>query len=58
MRANGLRIVLLLRGTPSEFKAYEPIDAALTQQKTQAATSGFARMFKVTRRLDRCGRSR
>jgi alkanesulfonate monooxygenase SsuD/methylene tetrahydromethanopterin reductase-like flavin-dependent oxidoreductase (luciferase family) len=30
--------VLLLRGTPSEFKAYEPIDAALTQQKAQVAT--------------------
>lgn len=31
-------VVLLLRGTPSEFKAYEPIDPALTQQKTQVAT--------------------
>ncbi len=28
----------MLRGTPSEFKTYEPIDAALTQPKTQAAT--------------------
>jgi alkanesulfonate monooxygenase SsuD/methylene tetrahydromethanopterin reductase-like flavin-dependent oxidoreductase (luciferase family) len=36
--SRGRLIVLLLRGTPSEFKAYEPIDAALTQQKTQAAT--------------------
>ena len=31
-------IVLLLRGTPLEFKAYEPVDPALTQQKTQVAT--------------------
>jgi alkanesulfonate monooxygenase SsuD/methylene tetrahydromethanopterin reductase-like flavin-dependent oxidoreductase (luciferase family) len=36
--SGGRLIVCLLRGTPSEFKAYEPIDAALTQQKTQAAT--------------------
>jgi alkanesulfonate monooxygenase SsuD/methylene tetrahydromethanopterin reductase-like flavin-dependent oxidoreductase (luciferase family) len=31
-------VVLLLRGTPSEFNAYEPIDPALTQRKTQVAT--------------------
>ena len=36
--SQGRLIVLLLRGTPSEFKAYEPVDAALTQPKTQAAT--------------------
>jgi alkanesulfonate monooxygenase SsuD/methylene tetrahydromethanopterin reductase-like flavin-dependent oxidoreductase (luciferase family) len=36
--SRGRLIVLLLRGTPSEFKAYEPVDPALTQQKTQAAT--------------------
>ena len=36
--SRGRLIVLLLRGTPSEFKAYEPIDAALTQPKAQAAT--------------------
>jgi alkanesulfonate monooxygenase SsuD/methylene tetrahydromethanopterin reductase-like flavin-dependent oxidoreductase (luciferase family) len=36
--SSGRLIVLLLRGTPSEFKAYEPIDAALTQAKAQAAT--------------------
>jgi alkanesulfonate monooxygenase SsuD/methylene tetrahydromethanopterin reductase-like flavin-dependent oxidoreductase (luciferase family) len=36
--SRGRLIVLLLRGTPSEFKAYEPIDPALTQRKTQVAT--------------------
>jgi alkanesulfonate monooxygenase SsuD/methylene tetrahydromethanopterin reductase-like flavin-dependent oxidoreductase (luciferase family) len=36
--SGGRLIVLLLRGTPSEFKAYEPVNPALTQQKTQAAT--------------------
>jgi alkanesulfonate monooxygenase SsuD/methylene tetrahydromethanopterin reductase-like flavin-dependent oxidoreductase (luciferase family) len=36
--SGGRLIVLLLRGTPNEFKTYEPIDAALTQEKTQAAT--------------------
>jgi alkanesulfonate monooxygenase SsuD/methylene tetrahydromethanopterin reductase-like flavin-dependent oxidoreductase (luciferase family) len=36
--SGGRLIVLLLRGTPSEFKAYEPINPALTQEKTQAAT--------------------
>ena len=36
--SQGRLIVLLLRGTPSEFKAYEPVDPALTQPKTQAAT--------------------
>ena len=36
--SRGRLIVLLLRGTPSEFKAYEPVDPALTQQKTQVAT--------------------
>jgi alkanesulfonate monooxygenase SsuD/methylene tetrahydromethanopterin reductase-like flavin-dependent oxidoreductase (luciferase family) len=36
--SRGRLIVLLLRGTPSEFKAYEPVDPALTQPKTQAAT--------------------
>ena len=36
--SRGRLIVLLLRGTPSEFKAYEPIDPALTQPKAQAAT--------------------
>jgi alkanesulfonate monooxygenase SsuD/methylene tetrahydromethanopterin reductase-like flavin-dependent oxidoreductase (luciferase family) len=36
--SRGRLVVLLLRGTPSEFRAYEPIDPALTQQKTQVAT--------------------
>ena len=36
--SRGRLIVLLLRGTPSEFNAYEPIDAVLTQPKAQAAT--------------------
>lgn len=36
--SHGRLVVLLLRGTPSEFKAYEPIDPALTQDRTQAAT--------------------
>jgi alkanesulfonate monooxygenase SsuD/methylene tetrahydromethanopterin reductase-like flavin-dependent oxidoreductase (luciferase family) len=36
--SGGRLVVLLLRGTPSEFRAYEPIDPALTQEKTQAAT--------------------
>ena len=36
--SGGRLIVLLLRGTPSEFKAYEPIDPGLTQQRTQVAT--------------------
>src|SRR4029079_13846103 len=36
--SGGRLIVLLLRGTPSEFKTYEPVDAALTQAKAQAAT--------------------
>jgi alkanesulfonate monooxygenase SsuD/methylene tetrahydromethanopterin reductase-like flavin-dependent oxidoreductase (luciferase family) len=36
--SRGRLLVLLLRGTPSEFKAYEPVDPTLTQQKTQAAT--------------------
>jgi alkanesulfonate monooxygenase SsuD/methylene tetrahydromethanopterin reductase-like flavin-dependent oxidoreductase (luciferase family) len=36
--SGGRLVVLLLRGTPSEFKAYEPIDPALTQERTQAAT--------------------
>ena len=35
--SGGRLIVLLLRGTPNEFKTYEPIDGALTQQKTQVA---------------------
>ena len=36
--SRGRLLVLLLRGTPSEFKAYEPVDPSLTQEKTQAAT--------------------
>jgi alkanesulfonate monooxygenase SsuD/methylene tetrahydromethanopterin reductase-like flavin-dependent oxidoreductase (luciferase family) len=36
--SRGRLIVLLLRGTPSEFKAYEAIDPALTQRKAQVAT--------------------
>ena len=36
--SGGRLVVLLLRGTPSEFKAYEPIDPALTQERTQVAT--------------------
>jgi alkanesulfonate monooxygenase SsuD/methylene tetrahydromethanopterin reductase-like flavin-dependent oxidoreductase (luciferase family) len=36
--SRGRLIVLLLRGTPNEFNTYEPIDAALTQPKAQAAT--------------------
>jgi alkanesulfonate monooxygenase SsuD/methylene tetrahydromethanopterin reductase-like flavin-dependent oxidoreductase (luciferase family) len=35
--SDGRLNVLLLRGTPNEFGAYEPIDPKLTQQKTQAA---------------------
>lgn len=35
--SGGRLIVLLLRGTPVEFKTYEPVDAAQTQQKTQVA---------------------
>src|SRR5262245_20402119 len=36
--SRGRLIVLLLRGTPSEFNTYEPIVAASTQPKAQAAT--------------------
>jgi alkanesulfonate monooxygenase SsuD/methylene tetrahydromethanopterin reductase-like flavin-dependent oxidoreductase (luciferase family) len=36
--SGGRLIVLLLRGTPNEFKTYAPVDAALTQPKAQAAT--------------------
>jgi alkanesulfonate monooxygenase SsuD/methylene tetrahydromethanopterin reductase-like flavin-dependent oxidoreductase (luciferase family) len=37
--SDGRLIVLLLRGTPNEFRTYEPVDAAVTQHKTQAATA-------------------
>jgi alkanesulfonate monooxygenase SsuD/methylene tetrahydromethanopterin reductase-like flavin-dependent oxidoreductase (luciferase family) len=36
--SHGRLVVLPLRGTPGEFNTYEPLDASITQAKTQEAT--------------------